>query len=129
MKRIGLIWLIVLNLLLSCNAEYDNENQVFCTLEFRIVSVEVMGGELTSYYTINESTQDTLYMLEQFQFQNSYPILTDNEHELFINNEPKSFLFVGFVDDEKVIEEPYLIESDRCHVVLIEGNTSIEIEL
>lgn len=110
----------------SCNSNKNEE--VACTMEFRIISVEVVGAELTDYFTIRESSQDTLYLQEfNYEFFNSYPVLTDAQFSLLATNVVEDFRFVGFVDEELRVNELYRIGADRCHIFLEDGNTQINL--
>lgn len=127
MRRVYLSLFCALLLFASCTSSSDDE--VYCTLVFKIISVEIQGGELTSYYTIQESTQDTLFLEEfNYEFFNSYPILTDGQFDLFEEEAIQNFRFIGFIDDEMKVNEPYRIGADRCHVFLEEGRTFIDLD-
>lgn len=121
----ALLLLCIVGLTASCSS--SNNNEVICTMEFRIISIEVEGAELTSYFTIREATQDTLFLSEDLEFFNSYPILSDGEFDLFETNEIEAFRFQGFVDDELLIDEPYLLGADECHVFREEGKIFIDL--
>ncbi len=118
------LFLCIIALVASCSS---NDDEVFCTMEFRIISLEVIGAELTSYFTIREATQDTLFLSEDLMFFNAYPVLSDGEFDLFETNEVEAFRFQGFVEDSLVIDEPYLIGADECHVFKEEGKSSIDL--
>lgn len=124
-----LFMIILLAVILSCDKNDRDDELINCTMEFRVISVEVIGVNLTQNFTIRQTTQDTITFGEEYYyFDHIYPILSDDEHELLLNNDPEVFLFVGFVGDEKVIEEPYLIGSDKCHVDLIQGRASLVVD-
>ena len=117
--------LFITGLTVSCS--YSTNEEVVCTMKFRIISLEVIGTELTSYFTIREATQDTLFLSEDLMFFNAYPVLSDGEFDLFETNEIKAFRFQGFVEDSLVIDEPYLIGADECHVFKEEGKKTIDL--
>lgn len=126
-RRTFLFVLLVISL--GCSNREEEDDQLFCTLEFKTITVKVIGAELTEYYTIRQATNDTIVFSEDWlRFENYYPILTDSLNPYLIDNEPEIFQFVGFTGDAKVVEENYLIGSDQCHIVLEAGDTEIVVE-
>ncbi len=123
--RIVVVSLLIGFHLVACDQKSD---EIMCTMEFRIISLEVIGAQLSAYYTIREATNDTIHLqAESLDFFNSYPVLTDAEFVLFETNTLENFRFIGFVDDVKLIEEVYSIGADQCHIFLAEGKTKIDL--
>lgn len=110
--------------LLSCN----DDSEVVCNMIFTMITVEIEGGQLTDYYTIREATQDTLRLEQGVLFENNYPILTDAEFDLFEPLSVEDFRFLGFIEDEKVVDEAYRIGVDRCHVFKESGASKVVLE-
>ncbi len=110
--------------LFSCK----DDNEVVCNMIFTMITVEIEGEQLTGYYTIREATQDTLRLEQGVLFENNYPILTDAEFNLFEPLSVEDFRFLGFIDDEKVVDEAYRIGVDRCHVFKESGVSKVVLE-
>lgn len=100
-------------------------NQTICTLEFRTINLTVNGVMLNDYYTIRESTGDTIRNISgNVPDQNLYPILDDNAQHLFPNNTEK-FRFIGVVSDSVAVNEIYSIKADQCHIEYVSGKLEV----
>lgn len=98
-----------------------------CTEEFRIVSLEIIGGELDAFHTYREKTGEHLILSESASvFENFYPVLSDNEHKLIVNSE-EYFIFNGYINEELVVSERFLIGADECHIFKITGPNSVSL--
>ena len=92
------------------------QQEIMCTEEFRIVSLEIIGGELDSFHTYREKTGEHLFLSESASvFENFYPVLSDNEHKLIVNSD-EYFIFNGYINEELVVKERFLIVADECHI-------------
>ncbi|MDW3192412.1 MAG: hypothetical protein R8G66_08605 [Cytophagales bacterium] len=115
----------------SCNEDDCNGNLV-CTEEFRTVLITVVDtdGEsvtLDSFTATNLDTE-TAIDLESVPGLDSYPIADDS----MLNEIPRGgqrIEFVGILNGEEVIREIYVVGHDCCHVILLEGNTTVELSL
>lgn len=109
----------------SCDLPEDN--QVFCTKEFRTISVTITGGELDDFYTLRKSTGDTIkYGLEDVPFTDTYPILDDGFQATIAKSE-EIFDFFGLINAIIVVDEEYIISADECHINLVSGETEIDL--
>jgi hypothetical protein len=102
------------------------DKTIYCTEEFRMITVEVMGKNLDKTRTIRILTGDTLDMNRHSFAAGTYVILTDAEMGLF-RRKQEHFRFQGLIGDSLVVDEVYLIGHDECHIDLIEGRTRIEL--
>ena len=57
----------------------DNNENIACTMEFRIVTITVNGNPLDEYFTVRESTNDTI-RIDRLNVtgNNVYPVLDDS---------------------------------------------------
>jgi hypothetical protein len=85
----------------------------------------VVGGTLDDFYTIRNSTADTL-IFEGAPFQNSYTVLDDNYQQI-LENKQENFKFIGIKSGIKVIEENFVISADQCHISKVSGKNSVNI--
>lgn len=119
---------IILTLVIGLGQACNNGGGKICTEEFRMISVTVIGAELDEYYTLRNKNGDTI-RLEYFQkFGNtiSYPVL-DDSFQSSIANKNEEFTFVGIIDDKEVINEPYVIGADECHIDKVSGTNEINL--
>ncbi|MBL7976558.1 MAG: hypothetical protein JNJ85_16690 [Candidatus Kapabacteria bacterium] len=117
-----LIALIIL-FFTSCNTN----NNVACTTVYVSVVVTVHGGVLDKYFTIQNSTGDTIrYKTTSGKSDSLYGVLSDDYIHKF-KHEVETFTFKGFVQDSLVINEQYLIKADQCHIYYLSGKTDIKL--
>lgn len=122
-KYIKLAAISVLFLILfSCRHKDD---EVACTSMFASVGIEVNGGILDSYYTIRNSTNDTIRFTNGF-FQNTYTVLDDNYQQI-LKNKQEVFRFIGIKSGNKVVDENIVISADECHISKVSGVNSVSI--
>ncbi|OFX27576.1 MAG: hypothetical protein A2041_11935 [Bacteroidetes bacterium GWA2_31_9b] len=121
--------------LLSCNTD----NSIICTEEYRMLTVFLSDTSdnpviLTSNYTEKTSTDEIIYFIEEDNYFDSinrvngiYILFTDGKMSMTTKSGTE-FRFKGFIDSVLVVNEPYIIKNDGCHVLLESGNTEIIIE-
>ena len=121
----ALIVLALIQILSSCSTKNDVP-QVMCTEEFRTVSLTVTGDSLTSFYTVRESTSDTIryqgYNL--YSLSNTYPVLDDSYRSMIFNREER-FTFIGLLNKAIVVNEPFVIGADECHIYKVSGKEEV----
>ena len=114
-----------------------NCSEVACTEQFvtLIVTVKDDSGvliPLDRFEVIDQKTSEDLtanITFEEFQMaqqSGQYPLYNDS----FVagnQNTKRSLVFRGFINDEKVAEAEYVIDTDCCHVSLALGDTDITI--
>lgn len=112
-------------LLLGCD-ETDTVQDVLCTEEFRTIGVTITGVEITDFFTIRESTGDTI-KLDKFSIDDTFFPILDDSYQPQIENSQETFTFVGMVESTTVenIEEEYVIKADQCHIELVSGPTEL----
>lgn len=127
------IFLLLLAMaMLSCNDD-DLQNcngNLVCTEEFRTVLVNVvdMDGEAVSLdsYTVTNLDTDTPLTFDPIVWIDTYPIADDS----MLNELPKEgqrIEFVGLLNGEEMIRETFLVGHDCCHVILLDGDTTIQL--
>lgn len=128
MKIFTLILLISicsLTVFQSCHKKLIN--QTYCTLEYRTVSIQVIGDTLDDYYTIRQTSGDTIRINNiNSIFENNYPVLDDN-YQQHIENSTETFLFYGLINDSIVVREPFVIKADRCHIEYVSGRLQVNL--
>jgi hypothetical protein len=104
---------------------------IMCTMDFRSVSVQVRdasGGpvRLDSAYTLRKKTGQQIRH-EHHPAADSYTVLDDGFQKTLANRQ-ETFLFTGFRDGRKVVEEPFVISADCCHIGKVSGNSVVTIQ-
>jgi hypothetical protein len=124
-KRLSTFWLIAFCIVMLLSCKDNKEDMVVCTMEFRMVSIQVNGPTLDTFYTIRLSTGDTIRPISGRQFQeNTYTVLDDNYQPLLVNAED-SFRFYGILQQQQVVNEVFKIKADRCHIDYVSGRTEV----
>lgn len=115
--RVGLILTLFCA---ACEETEDPMDPLICTDELITIGLEVRGGSLDSYYTLQTSIGDTLEVSTPVFQDSVYPVLNDQNQDLLLEGE-EDFEFIGIQQDSVVIREPFVIKSDGCHVVKVSG--------
>jgi len=109
--------------MLSCDSSCVG---VACTEEFRSIVVTIQntaGQPITlDLYTVEERGQ--MLWRDTGQEDGQYTLLTDALQESFENREATVTLF-GFIDNEEVVSQDYVIGADCCHIFLVSGPLEI----
>ena len=104
----------------SCSKD-EPEDPIFCTEEFRLITLEVEGDSLTSFYTARVVNNDTLYPENNAPiFDNHYVVLSD-QYSTVLQNKTEEFQFVGLINDSIVLKLNYTIAADNCHIFKVSG--------
>lgn len=139
MKFFAGIILVLLTLNCSDSDTDDTSNctDVFCTEEFRTITISVKDKDgaavaLDHYkvvvlsdgedITLNASSSEYEWMTKN----GSYPLFSDKYVTKYRNKEIE-INFQGFIDDELLVDSDYTVGADCCHVTLVEGETDIVI--
>ena len=120
-QLLAIISFFLLPLFIACN----EKEEVMCTIEFRTVAITVNGTDLDQYYTIRESTGDTIRIDRgNLPGNKTYPVLDDNFQQT-IKNTTENFRFRGFINGTIVVNELFVIKADDCHIEYVSGKTVI----
>lgn len=121
--KIFILLFLTMALLYSCR----DAGNVFCTEEFRTITIEIKGETLDDFYTIRASTNDTInYSIDSDWYGSFYPLL-DDLYKDKIKNKTEIFIFEGIIADSVVIREEYEIYSDECHVYYVSGELELQL--
>lgn len=94
-------------------------------MEFRTIVITVNGSRLDSYFTIRQTTGDTIRINnENTTGPNTYPVLNDNYQTLF-PGQTENFRFIGIINQNKVVDEMFKIRADDCHINYVSGNQQV----
>ena len=126
MTRQALLLTLSLVALLGMTSCEQND-EVACTAEFVTIAITVNGDALDDYYTIREDTGDTLRIgRENVWGENVYPVLDDSYHAM-LRNRTEPFRFQGVVAGAVVVDEPFVIKADECHVIYVSGKQEVDL--
>ena len=128
MKKIMQIafFLIFLSLIfIHCNKNNSSSNTIACTMEFRTISIKVLGDTLNYFYTIRVNTGDTIIVNSGTALDSeTYPVLDDTYLNRFINS-TEQFRFVGLKNNIVLVNELFTINADQCHINYVSGNQTV----
>lgn len=117
--------LIILAPLLLCGIFQSCKEEAVCTEEFRTIGITIIGDSLTDFYTIRNSSLDTIRLSNYMDpFDNYYPVLDDN-YTPILGNSQESFTFIGERNDTIVVHEQYIIKADDCHIDKVSGKNEV----
>lgn len=117
--------LFTLLLLLTTTVACE-EDPIACTMDFRMVMVNVTGPALTSYYTLRTANGDTIRIGQENTggMAGIYPVL-DDSYQSILEGRTENFIFRGFINDSMVVNESYGISADECHIDYVSGNLNV----
>lgn len=114
---------VFLSVLTSCA---EKEKPVMCTMEFRTITIMVKGEPLDEFFTIRLKSNDTLRLsLDNMTGENYYPVLDDSFQKL-LEGKTEEFRFIGFKNNVMVVNEPFVIKADKCHIEYVSGRRETE---
>jgi hypothetical protein len=103
---------------------------IMCTEDFRFVTLTIAdkAGKpiaLDRYETVRASNNTALVRRDNTEMQpGTYVVASDGEKES-ISTCGEKFLFRGYRGGKKVIEEPFTLRNDCCHVERQSGRTQL----
>jgi hypothetical protein len=134
-SKISLILMVLFALVASSCKEDDQQNcaAVGCTEEFRTITLTVtdQNGEpviFDDYYTFIDSRNR--FKIERdtsFLEAGIYPVASDAELNQ-LSFDGTILTFVGDIDNQNVVEHQMLIGKDCCHISLISGEITVQID-
>lgn len=119
-----LIILFLLTALSACENDLDSK-QVYCTDDFRGISIRVSGEPLSDHYTVRLSDSDTIRRPKSAEPQTQWYTVLDDTYQRKLANKEDVFRFIGKRGDVIVVEEDYVIGADECHVYKVSGKDEI----
>lgn len=108
----------------ACEETEDPSDPLLCTDELITIGIEVKGGSLDHFYTLQIATGDTIEVSTPVFQDSVYPVLNDQNQDLLLQGE-QDFEFIGKQGDSVVVRELFVIKSDGCHVVKVSGVESV----
>jgi hypothetical protein len=103
-------------------------DDVICTMMFAAVTVTVTDNTgaavtLDEMYTTRDDNGEKI-TLDQPDGGNNYTVLNDS-YVKKLQNTQAAFHFIGIKDGKQVINEPYTISADCCHIKKVSGKSEI----
>lgn len=117
----------------SCEKESECPDDVICSMVFASIAVELVDADgepvtLTKAEVTSKRLDGPIDPLAESTPAGPFIIVDDSHMPYLSKNDPRKFKFEGWIDDELVVSETYLIRHDCCHVKLVEGPERIVIE-
>ncbi len=134
MKKLIVI-LAIPFILLSCKTKESiiDCRTAICTLELRSISIKVKSNTLDTvaldnYYTVNTSINDTIFAAHTLIDNNGfYSVLSDN-YTNKMRNKTYQFRFIGIIGSNIVVDEPFTVSADCCHISKVSGKSEVFID-
>ena len=137
MKKLSVI-LLLLGLVVIAGCHNDKEEEsVVCTCELRQINIRAVYTDgtpvvLDKFETINLETGqkmefggDTHYIMDAYyKDSGQYPVMND-DYRKELENKPLKIKFLGYKNEQVVIEEAFIVSADECHVYMVDGNDSV----
>jgi hypothetical protein len=122
-RNVALLILWITLLAAGCSGNDDQE--VVCSDEFKMIGVAVIGGKLDDFYTLRTVTADTIRFTASGQYPlNWYPIL-DDSYQPLLEGTREDFIFVGIKNATEVVRQQYSIGADVCHIIKYSGPAEV----
>ncbi|HCX22857.1 MAG: hypothetical protein CMB80_29740 [Flammeovirgaceae bacterium] len=118
-----LIALITLGLIWSCDSEKCSKVSI-CTDSFESVDVQILDQNsnlvaLDSTATHKSGTK--IYSFNEIEEEMEFFEILNDSHRGLVKTSGSEVIFRAWKDGELVIEEPYIIGHDCCHIQYIDG--------
>lgn len=100
----------------------------FAISEHPCLLVDDLHKTLTDFYTMRESNGAKITHPKESLpgSDNYYTVLTDT-YQKQMEGKTETFWFKGFVNDSLVINEPFVISADQCHISYVSGKTEVQL--
>lgn len=101
---------------------------VMCTAMFTMITVSIADSNgqpvaLDNYYTLRPRTGEKITS-QQTLGNGSYVVLDDSYQKNLVN-QSEDFRFVGIKNGLRVVDEPYRLSADCCHVKKENGRATV----
>ena len=127
MKKLFLLFFLVV---LISNCDRDNKSDckvVFCTEEFRFIVIQIKHSSdssavnLTNYKVIRISDNKDLTLSNNvITTPGFYPLVNDGQLNI-LKNSITEIEFRGYIQNTLVIQKRFDVGADCCHVSLVSG--------
>lgn len=103
---------------------------MICTMIFKSIHVQLQY-ESGSPVILTRATLSAPHLstplnpMEDPLGEGHYLLVNDGHMNMLSHRQGKEFLFEGWVDDERVVSQTYVLRHDCCHVELVEGPTEL----
>ena len=117
----------------SCKKKnYGGFGDVMCTAMFAMINTKVTDAngkyvKLDDVYVIRSKNNDIYRPEQQSAAWDSSYVVIDDGYVSKMYNSTETFYFVGIKNGVKVVNEPFVISADCCHVSKQSGKTTIVI--
>lgn len=115
----------------SCKKNGDNGCQgVMCTAMFAMINTKVVDAnghfvQLDDAYVMRVKNNDIYHTNQSNMIVDSSYIVIDDGYVSKMYNSTETFYFIGIKNGIKVVNEPFVISADCCHVSKHSGKATI----
>ncbi len=117
----------------SCDSSHEPcPKDIICTMIFTQISVQVVDENdervvLTKAEVSSKHLNQSIDPLVESHAGGPYLLVNDGHKQFLSHAEDREFIFKGWVNDDLVVDETYLLRHDCCHVQLIEGKEKVTV--
>ena len=120
----------------SCMSHRHKNDDRLCTTEYRMLTISIKDinakpVQLSDYFVRKTSTGEIIDFAKESPYidsinrlQGIYFICTDGMMGM-TSLQGTEFEFHGMLDSAEIVNEPYIIANDECHVYMLTGNPEI----
>ncbi|MBZ4188653.1 hypothetical protein [Niabella beijingensis] len=106
-----------------------------CTEEYRFLNVKLrsVSGEtvkLDTFYTRIVGSNVTFHANNTIPDAGNgyYAVVTDGQLQLLPEQKNTELRFIGIKNDKTIVNEPYMVKNNGCHIEKISGKTEVVVQ-
>ena len=116
-----------------CESDEPCPEDIICSMVFKSISIEIVDrqGEhvgLSKAELRSEYLNNPIDIITDSATGMPYQIINDGHMKFLNHQQARTFVFKGWINDSLVVNEPYKIRHDCCHVLLQSGPEKIIID-
>lgn len=115
----------------SCDSPHEPcPEDIICTMIFERIDVRVVDENnnpvtLTKAQVTSKHLDNPIDAIAESPAGGPYLIVNDSHKPFLSHTEDREFTFEGWVGEDMVVSEKYLLRHDCCHVQLVEGKETV----
>ena len=121
----------ICSLLISSIVFCSCHQGIICTTEFRMVMLKVKNSVgnpvvLDSFYTVRQSNNQKIHSLANPP--DGFYVVLDDSHHSQLQMSEDNFRFLGWKNNQLIVDELYRIGADNCHISRNSGVDSVVVQ-
>jgi hypothetical protein len=127
-KAIYRLFLVILPFIVISIMSCRGNEPVFCTMEFRMITVSVKNDSVIRAFVVDSKQKDTLASETIWSDASRNDLKVADDGEIFNrlkNGEKRDYKFTAISSQGKPITSTFVISRDNCHIIKISGPTEL----